>query len=259
MSSLIHTCYRIGDIDRSVEFYKALGFEESGRIPIGDEATNVFMNIPGDGDMPQLELTYNHGVDSYEIGTGYGHIAISVDDLDDDPRGPCPKGNRAGEAPVHSQRRWLAALLRPRPRRLPHRATREILKKVVVNVDGGSRGNPGPAAIAAVASTPDGEVLTDRSETIGTATNNEAEYRALLLGIRLALELEAEEVELIGDSTVIAGQVGKGWKVKADNLQPLNAKVVGELAKLDKWSIRAVKREQNEAADALVNEALDGA
>ena len=79
---LIHTCYRITDIDRSVAFYEALGFEEVARMPIRDEATNVFMNIPGDGDMPRLELTYNHGVDSYELGTAYGHIAITADDLD---------------------------------------------------------------------------------------------------------------------------------------------------------------------------------
>jgi lactoylglutathione lyase len=82
MSELIHTCYRITDIDRSVDFYQRLGFEEIGRLPIRDEAINVFMNLPGDGDMPKLELTYNHGVDSYDIGTGYGHIALSVDDLD---------------------------------------------------------------------------------------------------------------------------------------------------------------------------------
>ena len=82
MSNLIHTCYRIGDIDRSVAFYSALGFEEVGRIPIKDEAVNVFMNLPGDGDMPRLELTHNFGVESYEIGTGYGHIAITSDDLD---------------------------------------------------------------------------------------------------------------------------------------------------------------------------------
>jgi lactoylglutathione lyase len=82
MSQLIHTCYRITDIDRSTEFYKALGFEEVGRIPIRDEAINVFMNLPGDGDMPRLELTFNFGVDSYEIGTGYGHIAITAEDLD---------------------------------------------------------------------------------------------------------------------------------------------------------------------------------
>ncbi len=79
---LIHTCYRITDIDRAIAFYNALGFEEVGRIPIRDEAINVFMNMPGDGDEPRLELTYNFGVDSYEHGTGYGHIAISTDDLD---------------------------------------------------------------------------------------------------------------------------------------------------------------------------------
>jgi lactoylglutathione lyase len=76
---LIHTCYRIGDIDRSVEFYEKLGFEEVGRFPIRDEAINVFMGLPGDG--ARLELTYNHGVQSYELGTGYNHIAVTVDDM----------------------------------------------------------------------------------------------------------------------------------------------------------------------------------
>jgi lactoylglutathione lyase len=80
--SLIHTCYRITDVDRSVDFYKALGFEEKGRIPIREEAINVFMGLPEDGDEPRLELTYNFGVDSYEIGTGYGHIAMTTADLD---------------------------------------------------------------------------------------------------------------------------------------------------------------------------------
>ena len=80
MPELIHTCYRIGDIDRSVAFYEALGFDEIGRIPIRDEAINVFMGLPGDG--PRLELTYNFGVDSYELGTGYNHIAVSANDLD---------------------------------------------------------------------------------------------------------------------------------------------------------------------------------
>ncbi len=80
--ALIHTCYRITDIDRSVAFYEALGFQEVGRLPIKDEAVNVFMNQPGDGDMPRLELTYNFGVESYELGTGYGHIAITSSDLD---------------------------------------------------------------------------------------------------------------------------------------------------------------------------------
>jgi lactoylglutathione lyase len=80
--ALIHTCYRITDVERSVAFYQALGFEEVGRIPIRDEAINVFMNQPGDGEAPRLELTYNFGVDSYEIGSGYGHIAITSPDLD---------------------------------------------------------------------------------------------------------------------------------------------------------------------------------
>src|SRR5213082_298039 len=80
--SLIHTCYRITDIDRSVGFYNALGFNEIGRIPIREEAINVFMGLPDDGPEPRLELTYNFGVDSYDIGTGYGHIAITTPDLD---------------------------------------------------------------------------------------------------------------------------------------------------------------------------------
>jgi lactoylglutathione lyase len=75
----LHTCYRITDIDRSVAFYEALGFEERRRMPIREEAINVFMGLPGDTD--KLELTYNFGVDSYELGTGYGHIAVGVDDL----------------------------------------------------------------------------------------------------------------------------------------------------------------------------------
>jgi lactoylglutathione lyase len=79
MARFLHTCYRIGDIDRSVAFYEKIGFEESGRMPIGDEAINVFMNLPGED--PVLELTYNHGVTGYEHGTGYNHIALMVDDL----------------------------------------------------------------------------------------------------------------------------------------------------------------------------------
>jgi lactoylglutathione lyase len=76
----LHTCYRIGDIDRSVRFYETLGFEERARMPIRDEAINVFMGLPGDD--PRLELTYNHGVEDYDLGTGYNHIALAVDDLD---------------------------------------------------------------------------------------------------------------------------------------------------------------------------------
>lgn len=81
--SLIHTCYRITDIDSSVEFYRALGFEEMGRLRIRDEAINVFMGLPEDGAEPRLELTYNVGHNEpYDLGTGYGHIAVSTGDLD---------------------------------------------------------------------------------------------------------------------------------------------------------------------------------
>ena len=79
---LIHTCYRVFEIDRSVAFYEALGMEEMRRMPIGDDATNVFMGLPGDG--ARLELTYNHDQsEPYEIGTGYGHIALTVDDMEE--------------------------------------------------------------------------------------------------------------------------------------------------------------------------------
>ncbi|HET9215042.1 MAG TPA: VOC family protein [Gaiellaceae bacterium] len=78
---LIHTCYRITDPERSVAFYEALGFEKRCELPIRDEAVNIFLGLPGDGD--RLELTHNFGVDSYELGTGYGHIALTVDDLDE--------------------------------------------------------------------------------------------------------------------------------------------------------------------------------
>ena len=123
--ALIHTCYRITDIDRSVAFYKALGFEEVGRIPIRDEAVNVFMNLPGDGDMPRLELTYNFGVDSYEIGTGYGHIAITADDLDATLARLAEQGIEPEKPPYTRARGRLAAVLRARSGRLPHRADRE--------------------------------------------------------------------------------------------------------------------------------------
>ena len=128
---------------------------------------------------------------------------------------------------------------------------------MVVNVDGGARGNPGPAAIAAVASDPTGEVLAERSELIGDATNNVAEYRAMLLGIQLATELGADEVELIGDSELIVKQVRGEYKVKQDHLRPLHTKVIDALRGLTQWTIRSVPREQNLRADELVNEVLD--
>jgi ribonuclease HI len=130
-------------------------------------------------------------------------------------------------------------------------------ERVVVNVDGGARGNPGPAAIAAVISTPDGQVIEQRGERIGTATNNVAEYRALLLGLERARELGAREVELIGDSELIVRQVKGEYKVKHADLRPLRDRVADALEHFDRWSIRHVRREENAAADELVNVALD--
>jgi ribonuclease HI len=134
-----------------------------------------------------------------------------------------------------------------------------VTDRVVVNVDGGARGNPGPAAIGAVLSTPEGELIEERGEAIGHATNNVAEYRALLLGIERAQALGAREVELIGDSELIVKQVKGEYRVKDPGLQPLHAQVRAALAGFDRWSIRHVRREQNAAADRLVNETLDGA
>jgi ribonuclease HI len=128
-----------------------------------------------------------------------------------------------------------------------------------VNVDGGSRGNPGPAAIAAVVTDPAGNELAERAETIGNATNNIAEYRALLLGIELAKKLGADEVEFVGDSKLIVEQVKGNWKVKQDHLRPLHTQVRDALRGLPNWTIRHVRRGENERADELLNEALDAA
>ena len=78
---LIHTCYRIADPERSIAFYEALGFEKRRELPIREEAVNYFLGVPGE-DGPELELTHNFGVDSYELGTGYGHVAVAVENLD---------------------------------------------------------------------------------------------------------------------------------------------------------------------------------
>jgi ribonuclease HI len=126
-----------------------------------------------------------------------------------------------------------------------------------VNVDGGARGNPGPAAIAAVIQNGDGKVLERHSEAIGTATNNVAEYRALLLGIERAAALGASRLELIGDSELIVRQVSGDYKVKDETLRGLHRQVRGALGGFAEWSIRHVRREENADADQLVNEELD--
>jgi len=131
--------------------------------------------------------------------------------------------------------------------------------KLVVHVDGGARGNPGPAAAGAVLSTPDGDVLDEASELLGIATNNVAEYRGLLLGLTRAKALGATEVEVVNDSELIAKQVNGAYKVKHPAMRPLYLDAMAALREFDSWSIRSVPRAQNAEADALVNQALDNA
>jgi ribonuclease HI len=131
--------------------------------------------------------------------------------------------------------------------------------RLVVHVDGGARGNPGPAAAAAVVSTPDGDVLDEAREVLGVATNNVAEYRGLLLGLERARALGATEVEVVNDSELVAKQVNGLYKVRHPDMRPLHAEAAAALAGFDRWTVRSVPRAQNAAADALVNAALDAA
>jgi ribonuclease HI len=130
--------------------------------------------------------------------------------------------------------------------------------KLVVHVDGGARGNPGPAAIASVVSDEAGAVLDEAKEAIGPATNNVAEYRALLLGLERARALGADEVEVVNDSELVAKQVQGAYKVKHPAMRPLHLDAVAALRGFRSWGIRSVPRADNARADALVNEALDG-
>jgi len=131
--------------------------------------------------------------------------------------------------------------------------------KLVVHVDGGARGNPGPAAAAAVLSTSDGDVVDAAHEYLGVATNNVAEYRGLLLGLRRARELGADELDIVNDSELVAKQVNGEYKVKHPDMKPLHAAAREALGQFGRWSIRSVPRAENAAADALVNQALDAA
>jgi ribonuclease HI len=132
------------------------------------------------------------------------------------------------------------------------------MSRVIVNVDGGSRGNPGPAAIGVVVRAADGTVLEELGEKIGEATNNVAEYRALLKGIELAAAHGATDLELVGDSQLVVRQVEGRYKVKHADMKALHAEAKKALESFDSWSIRDVRRAENADADRLVNEALDG-
>jgi tryptophan 2,3-dioxygenase len=129
--------------------------------------------------------------------------------------------------------------------------------RLVVHVDGGARGNPGPAAAAAVVSEPDGNVVDEVAIALGRTTNNVAEYRALLLGLDRARALGATEVDVINDSELVAKQVTGEYRVRNEELAPLHAEAMRAIEGFERWSISSVPRAQNAAADALVNQALD--
>jgi ribonuclease HI len=131
--------------------------------------------------------------------------------------------------------------------------------KLVLNVDGGARGNPGPAAIGVVITNSDGDVVDELAERIGVATNNVAEYKALLRGLDRARALGATEIEIVGDSELVVRQLQGRYRVKHPGMKPLYEQAIAALRGFDRWQIRNVPRAENARADELVNAALDAA
>ena len=131
--------------------------------------------------------------------------------------------------------------------------------KARLYTDGGARGNPGPAAYGFVLEADDGTVLAAEGEPIGVATNNVAEYRALVAGLAKALELHVPEVEVVSDSELLVKQMNGEYRVKNEALRNLSLDAARLARRIGKVSYRAVRREHNELADRLVNEALDRA
>ena len=129
--------------------------------------------------------------------------------------------------------------------------------KARLSTDGGARGNPGPAAYGYVLETDDGTVLAAHGEAIGTATNNVAEYRALVAGLEKALELQVEDLEVVSDSELLVRQMRGEYRVKNEALRELNEGASRLARRLRSVRYTAVRREDNELADRLVNEALD--
>ena len=129
--------------------------------------------------------------------------------------------------------------------------------KARLSTDGGARGNPGPAAYGYVLETDDGTVLAAHGEAIGVATNNVAEYRALVEGLRKAVEVGVDELEVVSDSELLVHQMRGEWKIKNEALKVLWGEAQELADELGKVRYTAVRREHNELADSLVNEALD--
>jgi ribonuclease HI len=131
--------------------------------------------------------------------------------------------------------------------------------KARLSTDGGARGNPGPAAFGYVLESEDATVLAAHGETIGVATNNVAEYRALVAGLAKAAELGVDELEVVSDSELLVNQMRGAWKVKNEALRELWREAARLATRFDRITYKAVRREHNELADRLVNEALDAA
>ena len=130
--------------------------------------------------------------------------------------------------------------------------------KLVARCDGAARGNPGPAAIGAVIEDEEGDTLQEISETIGRATCNVAEYRAVIAAVERALLLGCTDLTLLLDSNLLVNQLRGTYKVKAPHLRPLRQQAIDLLARLQRWDVRHVPRKENQAADRLANLALDG-
>jgi ribonuclease HI len=130
--------------------------------------------------------------------------------------------------------------------------------KVLLYTDGGSRGNPGPAAFGYVLESEDGTVLAAEGEAIGVATNNVAEYRGLLAGLAKAIELAVPEIEVVSDSELLVKQMRGEYRVKNEALRCLSLEAARLVRQIGRVEYRHVRREQNDLADRLVNDALDG-
>ncbi|AOV98973.1 ribonuclease HI family protein [Dehalococcoides mccartyi] len=132
------------------------------------------------------------------------------------------------------------------------------MSKIIINTDGASRGNPGPASIGVTLKDGKNNLVACISKAIGHATNNQAEYQALLAGLEKAASLGAKELEIRSDSELLVKQIKGEYRMKNEGLKPLFSKSVSLLGRFERYQIKYIPRAQNSEADALANKALDG-
>jgi ribonuclease HI len=146
-------------------------------------------------------------------------------------------------------------------RQLPPHPRRRLIVTMrgTIHTDGGARGNPGPAGIGVVLTGDNGEVIGEVAESIGVATNNVAEYKALIAGLELALAKGVTDIEIFMDSELVVSQIKGEWKIKKDTLRPLAVQARALMNKFDSFSIGHVRREANADADKLANQGMDAA